>query len=384
MKFFKSSKNQIISQIVILSVIFGFWAGIVGQLFSKVYIDPLITNYSIGETNRNLSTIPELHRVKRFLGTELDFKINETIQKIKPTLVGIYLKKSGFLDKSLTQIYLEKNFLGNAFILTSDGWLITQKSIIDNNSLEQLVFVIDKKVFSAEELKADKLTNVVFVKIKANNLPVVDLGDFLESDAGQVVLAVNSLGEAVVTNIAKLDYQPKEASNDFIESSEKFSKSILLRDSLDSSFQGTPLVNLGGEVIGVVNSLDKNKKLTLAIPVNYFRFTIPQLLKTGKIKVPYLGINYLDLAKIIGISENISQGLNKGALVYSRPDKISPAAQGGIKVNDIITKINNEELSTFKNLTEIIQEYQIGDKIILTILREGQEISVEVYLGVVE
>jgi len=386
MKFFKKFKNQYISKVVILAVIFGFAAGIVGQIVSKVYIDPLIDSSIEGalNTNQNISTsIPELRRIKKFLGVQQDFRVDEITEKFTPSLAGVYLKKPE-TTKTIGQIYLTSDFRGNAFILTSDGWLVTHQSVISKLDRRQLVVISNQKIFPVEEIITDPLTNIAFLKIAADNLPVVVLGDFQENISGQLVLVLNALGEVTVTSIKDIDYRPKTVASDFIRSSENFFESILIKDELNQFYLGAPLFNLAGEVIGVVENANSTKIVATAVPVNHFRPIIINVLRDNKIKRPYLGINYLDLSESLGIKKEVSQGLNKGALVYGNPERLGPAAEAGIEDGDIIVKIDNQEIDQQNSLTKIIQEYQIGDGLNLTILREGKEIIKEVYLGAIE
>ncbi len=127
MKFFRKQKDQFISQVVILSMVFGFAAGVVGQIVADVYINPWRQDYldqSLNTKGNLPSIIPELRRVKKFLGIQQDFEVNNSITKAAPALAGIYLKKSG--HDLLNQIYLPQDLQANGFVLTSDGWLISQ------------------------------------------------------------------------------------------------------------------------------------------------------------------------------------------------------------------------------------------------------------------
>src|SRR3989339_811417 len=102
MKFFKNRKNKIgntnrfISQVVVLAVIFGFFAGVVGQIFADVYLDPWPDGLIKlpGDNQDNPLNVPELRRVKRFLGIEQDFEVEKSIRQALPAMVGVYLKKA--------------------------------------------------------------------------------------------------------------------------------------------------------------------------------------------------------------------------------------------------------------------------------------------------
>jgi serine protease Do len=188
-----------------------------------------------------------------------------------------------------------------------------------------------------------------------------------------------------MTRIVNLDYEPAPEKKDLIKSSEKFSKFILLKDVFKKA--GDPLFNLNGEIIGLITSSNSGSDLKTALPVNYIKSAFTDILKYKKIERSFLGVNYIDLASVLGLKNEISQGLERGALLYENKDlKIkavtpeSPAASAGLKSGDIILKVDDEELSSRRDLTSIIQEYQAGDSIDLSVLRDGKEQTIKIKL----
>jgi len=376
MKLFKKQKEQFISQVVILSMLFGFAAGVVGQIVADVYIDPWRDSYAVDILNTNADTssvIPELRRVTRFLGIQQDFEVNKSIEKITPGLVGIYSKKSSS-SNGLSQIYLPQDLKTNGFILTSDGWLVSFGEIFKNYKRDQLVVVYAGKTFTIDNLVIDATTNVVFLKISASNLPVVVLGDSDEVTLGQLAITLNNLGEAIVVNIKNTDYANITSGDNFVTSSEEYSKSILLSGVLDDTYLGSPLINLGGEVIGIIKEISQDEKSVTAVPINQFRPIILDVLRDSIVKRPFLGVSYIDLAWAFGLDENLTQGLNRGALVYQNPKSGTPAAEAGLQENDIISSVDGQQIDKSSSLTELIQQYQPGDEIDLEIVRAGKTI----------
>lgn len=383
MKFSKKQKNQFISQVVILSVIFGFAAGVVGQIVADVYIDPWRQDYinQSLNTNQNISSpIPELKRLKRFLGIQQDFEVNKSVQQALPSLIGIYLKKKSS-SNILDQIYLSQDLLGNGFILTSDGWLVTHQLVISNLNSERLVVVYNNQQFSVDQIVADSMTDIIFLKISASNLPVSILGDSDENTAGQLALVINALAEVTVTNIKDPNYQPKLLTNDFVLSSEKYAESILLESNITKLYLGSPLLNLAGEVTGIIKEINLESQVVTAVPINQFRPVILNVLKDSLTKRPYLGVEYLNLAATSGLDSTISQNQNQGALVFKKPTRLSPAAEVGLKINDIILSVDGQPVDKDNDLTELIQQYQPGDELNLEILRDGKEEVIKVILS---
>jgi S1-C subfamily serine protease len=369
----KEQKNRIISQVVILSMIFGFTAGIVGQIVADVYIDPWQQDFNGQNLNGNqdISTIPELRRVKRFLGIEQDFEVNKSVEKVSPSLVGIYSKKPAS-SNLLNQIYLPENLQANGFILTSDGWVVSYGEAFANFRPEQLVVVYDNQVLSIENIITDSTTGVVFLKIPASNLPVVVLGDSDETISGQLAITLNSLNETIVTNIKNPDYQSVTSVNDYVISSEEYGKSILLTDILEDTYLGAPLVNLGGEIVGIIKEIDRSRGVVTAVPINQFRSLILDVLRSNIVKRPFLGVKYIDLAWAVGLGSSLTQ---QGALIWQNPTYNTPAADAELKEDDIIVSIDGQPVDKDSSLTELIQQYQPGDEIILEILRNGQTLN---------
>lgn len=376
MKFFKRTGGQYISQVVVLAVVFGFAAGIVGQLVSDVYISPVQQQYII-EPSTDVTIVPELRRIKRFLGIEQDFEVNVSIEKIGPAIAGIYPTKIG--SSVLSQIYLPNDLLATGFTLTSDGWLVSYDGFINAINIEDVTVVYGGRSFDVEELITDSVTGIIFIKISANNLPVVVLGDSDELVLGQLIVVLNDLGEVVVTNIKNNNYIQAESGNDYVLSSEEYGEVILLSDSLSTAYLGSPVTNLIGEVVGVISQTGAN---TQVVPINQFRSIVLDVLRNNFVKRSYLGVDYIDLARVKGINTNLSQNQSRGALVFSNPFRNSPAAQADIAKNDIILSLDGQPIDEVNGLTDLVQQYQPGDSVEFEVLRNGQNLILEVTLAI--
>ncbi|MFA6410066.1 MAG: S1C family serine protease [Candidatus Buchananbacteria bacterium] len=384
MNLFKKQKEQFISQVVILSMIFGFTAGIVGQIVADVYIDPWKESYvneSLANTNNNLLVnIPELKKVQKFLGIQQDFEVDKSVTKVSPSVVGIYLKKTTAPNQS-NPAYLPKDLQANGFVLTSDGWLVSYGKALSSVKKEQLVAVYDQKVFTIQNRVIDPVTGVVFLKITANNLAVATLGDSTELISGQLALTVNDFDEVTVLNIKNNKYQPNLAGTNLV-SADTDSRSILTDSALADGYLGSPLVNLGGEVVGLVREVDSKSNLTTVIPINQFRFVILGVLRSGVVSRPTLGVSYLDLSTAIGLDQSLTKGLSRGALIYQKPKEKTPAGLAGLQVNDIIVSLDSQTVAKNSSLTDLLQQYQAGDKVTLEIIQsDGKTVKKVVTLG---
>ena len=378
MNIFNRFKHNLISQAIIIAVVFGFVSGLVGGMISDVYFEDWQDNYLNANLNNmnGFQEFSELKPVKKIIGLSQDFAVADAVQKIKPAIFGLYLKKpsSGNL---INQVYLNKDFLGNGFILTSDGWLVTATKVISAYKLDQVVVIYENNIYPVNKVVSDKISGVSFIKIEKNNLPVATLGDSSAVNLGQIAVLTNYLGEVNVNNL-KDNFYPNLTMNNLAINSEEYGKIISLKETLTSDFLGAPLLNMAGEVIGVTSEASQSQ--ANAIPANYFRFVINEVLKTNTIKRPFLGVKYLDLVFAAGLNQKQNFGRSQGALIIEAPIKNSPAQKAGILVNDIIVSIDKQQVNRENNLAELIQQYQIGDEINFEILRDGKSVNLKVTL----
>ncbi len=358
-------------------ILCGFLAGLIGQAIGGLYV---FSNYSSLLLDGG-GFISKRERASQ-LGQFFDYQLTEGLSQ---SVVGIYLKKNIGPDV-LSQAYLPSELKGQGIILTSDGWLLTTQEAVKNFKASQLVIIFEQKSFEVDKLLTDPASGGVFIhaiKTDNRNWPAAKIASQPEDlQTGQAALVISNDGEIITTNIKNLNYQSVILANNIIQSADNFSSNILIKDELGSNYLGAPLINLTGEVIGLVGNISL-KEGTVVIPTAHLAGAVDYVLKENKVKRPYLGANYIDLAQVAGLSKlgNLNeQQLRRGALLYNITAK-SPAAKSGLIKGDIIIKVEDEQINHLKNLTDSIQEFKPGDKIKLIILRDGVDKEIEVVLG---
>jgi len=374
----KATSSFPVLKIVVLSVLFGFAAGMVGGL--------IVNTYFISRKDMDL---PQYFTVKEERTKEKKKEKTpnrQLIETLIPSVVSIYEKKvpGGSIE---SQFYLPQDLKGGGVILTNDGWIITSELLIEGGSKEYVVVTHEKKVYPVLKVILDSACQIAFLKIEAENLLAVNLGENENLDFNEAVLAMSSGGTMVATNIENLSYQKAEKFSDLIISSEKFYKFILIKNNLPLFFQGSPLFDLKGSLQGIILSpSNEDEEVRLVMPLDYFKTSITSVLKYGTLKRPTLGVNYIDLAGPLTQAQGeVGQEGSMGALVYGM-NKIpavlpkSPAQKNGIKKGDIILEVEGVEVNHKNSLTEFVQEYRAGDKIKLLILRDGEELQTLVEL----
>lgn len=367
--FSKKSDRQFI-RIIIASTVFGLLAALVGTFFINSL--SLIKSYDIESQNQEF--------LKTSLGIKAFKKLEvfEFLDKALPATAEFYKRKYS-PSQTIDKIYLKKDRVGFGFVLTSDGWIATTKSIPNNWDASRLVVAVGGKTYKIEKVIYDGWTDAAFLKINASNLPVVSLGESKEMGLGDVVFTGAGKNNFQFSYINAINFYPDEISKtDLVLSSEEFGKIITLQDNFSKDLNGAMVSNYRGEVIGMVVA---KKSESLILPIDYFKEIIPDVLKNQKIRRPYLGINYIDLNFALG--EELPYG--HGAYVYGGGFvrsvlQDSPAQRVGLKSGDVILKVDEENINDYKNLAEIISEYDIGDEIGLRILREGKEIDIPIIL----
>lgn len=324
-------------------------------------------------------------------GGEKTYKVTEqsqvidVVKKVSPAVVSITSEGStlGFFG----QVEKTKG-AGTGFIVESNGLIVTNKHVISDKNAKYSVFTSDGKEYQAEIKAQDPLNDIAFLKIDAKGLPTAELGNSDDLQVGQSVVAIgNALGQyqnTVTTGVVSGIGRAIEAGDSSGASAETLENVIQTDAAINPGNSGGPLVNIDGQVIGVNTAIDQGGQLIgFAIPINMVKRQIESVKVSGKIERPILGIRYIPVTKEFAARNNLKT--DKGALVYGGNDLAvlpdSPAAKAGVKSGDIILKIENDELDKSHSITGLLQKYSPGDKVTLTILRDGKEQKIEVTLG---
>ena len=269
---------------------------------------------------------------------------------------------------------------GSGFILSSDGYILTNFHVVeDSDSIT--VSMYDGKSYKAELIGYDESNDVAVLKIDAENLVPVVLGNSDNINVGDSVVAIgNPLGELTFS----LTSGSISAKDREITMSSGVTMQLMQTDcAINSGNSGGALFNLYGEVIGITNAKYSSSSsseasidnIGFAIPINKARSIAESIIEKGYISKPYIGISVTSVS-----SETQSYGLPQGAAVKTVVDD-SPAAKAGLKVNDIITHINGSEITGSSDLTSFISNSAVGDTIRLTVYRQGKTMELTVTVG---
>ena len=265
---------------------------------------------------------------------------------------------------------------GSGVIISNDGYIITNNHVIQN-STDIEVILNDKSSYKAKIIGTDPNTDIALLKIDKTNLPVIKYGNSDDLKVGEWVLAVGNpfnLNSTVTAGIVSA-----KARNIGISSPYSIESFIQTDAAVNPGNSGGALVNIKGELVGINTAIMSRTGsyvgYSFAIPINIVKKVVKDLLEFGRVQRAYLGISIADLnadiAKSLGISET------KGVYV----NDVNPggsAEEAGIKAGDIIIKIGNFDIDNIGQLHEQISKYSPGDKVNVTVLRNGSRKDYEV------
>ena len=269
---------------------------------------------------------------------------------------------------------------GSGFIYTSDGYIITNYHVIESASSIK-VTLYDGTSYDAQLIGYDESNDVAVLKIDATGLTPVTVGDSDNLNVGDSVVAIgNPLGELTFSltsgAVSALDREVTLSSNVTM-------KLIQTDCAINSGNSGGALFNLYGEVIGITNAKYSGSSssgasidnIGFAIPINTVRSIVDSIIEKGYIAKPYIGVMVSDVS-----DEAINYGTPAGAAVASVTEG-GPAEKAGLQANDIITAVDGEAISGKSDLSSVISEHEAGDKLTLTVYRQGQTLTVTVEIG---
>ncbi len=260
----------------------------------------------------------------------------------------------------------ETQAVGSGFIIGNNGEVITNAHVVDGAD-EVTVRLSDKREFTAKVLGADKRTDVALLKIDAENLPKVTIGDPDRLRVGEWVVAIgkpfgleNTMTAGIVS--AKGRDLPQENLVPFIQTDV----------AINPGNSGGPLFNMKGEVVGI-NSLIYSRTggymgLAFAIPIDVAMNTVSQLRDKGRVTRGRIGVQIQMVSK--EEAEAFGLGAPRGALVNG-VESDGPAAKAGVEVGDIIIKADGKDVRSQAELPRIISSVRPGTKIGVTVWRKG-------------
>ena len=268
---------------------------------------------------------------------------------------------------------------GSGFVLSDDGYILTNYHVIENSTSIK-VTMYDGSSYEAQLIGYDESNDIAVLKVDAENLSPVVLGDSDNLNVGDSVVAIgNPLGELTFSLtagvVSALDREVTLSGNVTME--------LIQTDcAINSGNSGGALFNLYGEVIGITNAKYSSSgsgasidNIGFAIPINSVMNIVESIIEKGYIAKPYIGVSVTSVS-----SETQSYGLPKGAAVKAISED-SPAEKAGLQINDIITEANGTAIESSDDLVRLVGDLYDGAELKLTVYRQGETVELTVIVG---
>jgi 2-alkenal reductase len=305
----------------------------------------------------------------------------EVVEQVSPAVVTVYNIATGFLGGEA-----QPQGAGTGFIIDEEGHIVTNWHVVTGGDAFA-VLLQDGTELEAELIGMDPRDDIAVVKIDPAEVPgVVAFGNSDELKPGQPVLAIGSpLGAFTNTVtggiVSAIGRNELGSQSNFCQN---YSNLIQHDAAINQGNSGGPLFNLSGEVVGVNTlGIPTNEQgmpvqgLFFAVPASTVTVAVQQLIETGTIEHPYFGISSQQLDPATANAND----LPVGSVYVADVEDGGPAAEAGLQPDDVILAIDGKEISFETSLSDMLFDYRPGDTVELTVLRGGEETTIQLTLG---
>ena len=352
---------------ILICALVGFVSGIGGtfltlQLSGGISSNTDVIYQSVVQTNEDGEAVDEMSTV-------------DVVENVKDSIVEITTSKTE------TTVFLQQyvtSGAGSGVVFSDAGLIVTNHHVIDGAD-EIKVRLTNGDEYDAELIASDAQSDLAVLRIDAENLTPVVLGDSDTLNVGESVIAIGnplgSLGGTVTEGI--LSAKDREITIDG-------QSMTLLQTSaaINPGNSGGGLFNSKGELIGIVNAKSSGSDiegLGFAIPINIAKSVVNDLVENGKVSGRItLGITYYEISSI---TQAMEHGVNVLGLLVSEVTPNSNAAAAGIQANDVIVEADGEQVTTSDDLRSALSSHKIGDTMTFTVVRDKEYVELSCTLA---
>lgn len=319
--------------------------------------------------------------------TKFPFDFKEAARISMPAVVHISSKVSGTeQDESANPLrffFDDRNSprvgTGSGVIYTSDGYIITNNHVVDKAD-EIEVTLFDNRTFEAKVIGKDKKTDLAIIKIEAAGLPMLKVGDSDAAEIGEWVLAVGNPFELTSTVTAGI-ISAKGRSIQILGGGDAIEAFIQTDAAVNPGNSGGALIDTDGRLLGINTAIATRtgayQGYSFAIPVNLVTRIVDDIIEYGSFQRAYLGVRIAEMDS--EDAEELGIDLSQGVIILDLEDG-SSAQYAGLLPKDIITRIDGKEIKGVPELQETVGRAKVGDQIVVTVVRRGEEVEVPVRL----
>ncbi|MDD4382234.1 MAG: trypsin-like peptidase domain-containing protein [Candidatus Dojkabacteria bacterium] len=336
-------------------------------------------NFILSNTGTSIESEDGL---KSLIVTQDELSTIQIVKNSEDSVVSIAVsstvltREQGFVD--------ETNNIGTGFIVDKNGLIITNQHVVSDLDSEYQVVTNDGTKYDVLEIKRDNINDIALIKIEAENLKPLTMGDSDILEVGQKVLAIGTpLGEytgSVTEGIVSGLNRSVTTSSDWFGTTTKTYENVIQTDAaVNPGNSGGPLIDSQGSVIGINFATTSGAdNISFAIPIDKVKERVQEYITYGKFIMPYLGVSY---NMIYGYQLVYYNNLVAGAGVVNI-DTSGPAYKAGIRRGDIITEFGDEKVE--QALSYYIQKHKVGDKVSVQVYRDKETKTFTVTLGEME
>ena len=327
--------------------------GVVGA-FSYKYFEKPNTESITKENNLNTDNLTTTSIPKT--------SITEVAEKVGPAVVGISTTKSNWMDSTSSES------AGSGIVFDLDGYIVTNQHVIEGGT-KIMVSLPNGKKAEAKVIGQDAKTDLAVLKVEEKGLTTAKFGNSDSIRVGDSVIAIgNPLGEKFAGSVTSGIVSAKQREMTMQEQGYTRTYNVIQTDaSINPGSSGGALLNANGEVIGINTlKISSAEGMGFAIPINEAKTIIDELIKTGYIKRPFLGVGSVYLDAETAKAYGIPSGIGIKQVVQG-----SAAEKAGLNPGDIITEIEGKKVESADDLTNVMNKKKIGDTLKLKVVNES-------------
>ena len=380
-----------------LILVFTIFATVIATLIITSNFDMPIKGATANQSEKEQSiTLGSSQPVSReLLGLEsLSKAFVQVAKEVNPSVVTINsqsvikMRRHPFLEDEFFRRFFRfpdeeeqiRRGLGSGVIVNPDGYILTNNHVV--SEADEITVTFEKQEYDAEIIGTDPLSDLAVIKIDKKGLPTAKLGNSESLEVGEWVLAIgNPFSDVLQNTVTAGIVSAKGRSKLPISGGDVTYQDFIQTDAaINPGNSGGALVNLRGELVGINTAIlgQANIGIGFAIPIDMAKNVMEQLINEGKVVRGYLGLLPQP------VDEDMARAFNldapKGALVAEVVED-GPSAKAGVKVEDIILKMNGEDIRDDDHLRNLTASFAPNTKVTLLILRDGKEKEIVVKLG---
>lgn len=367
-----------------------FVGGIGGVFFEHSIIPRLASSHFfsrfswVKSISENITIINKTEQVT----IREDDSIEQVVSQPATAVVNIIAIKESAKEAKAPAVHMSKGTTG--VLVTNDGVVATYRDALYEGDAKYVILLENGQPYDARVLGTDPLTNLSFLKIEGDSLPAIAFANSDDARVGKKLIAIGNSSTEYQNrfSIGILENKDKtfNLAGKTVSSSEKWEGVFSLNIKSPNEYIGGPVVQWNGEMAGILGAIDfDNEKKYFVLPSNVVRGALDAVLRDGFASRSALGAYYVSLTKGYAIAHDTAR--SEGALIYSPSGKTSlallagsPAEKAGLLAGDIVTKVNDRDITLDYPLARAIGEISKGTSAELTVLRGTEEKTLPVQL----